>query len=165
VPEAPAGAPVTGAHEWTITAEPAVPGLGYSLALQSYVPWQKDSVKAGLELALPATVTATVGRPAEMTLTAIAPSGMELQITHAHPAGVQPDRTSLDALVSSGILSRFEIADGKVELYAPVLAPGEVLSVKYRVIPTFAGKLQSGPSRIRVGAHEVYVPPAQWTIR
>lgn len=163
--EAPAGASVAGAHEWTITADPAVPGLGYSLAIQSYVPWQKDSVKAGLELSLPAAVTATVGRPAEVALTAIAPSGMELQITHAHPAGVQPDRTSLEALVSSGILSRFEIADGKVELYVPALDPGEVLSAKYRVIPTFAGKLSSGPSRIRAGAHEVYVPPAQWTIR
>jgi hypothetical protein len=163
--EAPAGGSVAGAHEWTITAEPAVPGLGYALAIQSYVPWEKDPVKAGLELALPAAVTATVGKPVEMALTAIAPSGMTLHITHAHPAGVQPDRTSLEALVSSGILSRFEIADGKVELYAPALDPGEVLSAKYRVIPTFAGKLSSGPSRIRAGAHEVYVPPVRWMIR
>jgi hypothetical protein len=163
--EAPAGSRVSGAHEWRITAEPAVPGLGYSLALQSYVPWEKEAVKAGLELSLPAAVTATVGKPAEITVSAVAPSGMELHLTHAHPAGVQADRPSLEALVSGGILSRFEIADGKVELYVPALDPGEVLSAKYRVIPTFAGRLQSGPSTIRAGAHEVHVPPSQWTVR
>jgi hypothetical protein len=160
-----AGASVAGAHEWRVTAEPAVPGLGYALALTSYIPWEKAAVSSGLELSLPAAVTAAVGKPTEIALTAVAPSGMEIHITHALPAGVQPDRPSLEALVSSGILSRFEIADGKIELYAPALDPGEVLSAKYRLIPTFAGKLQSGPSLLRAGIHEVYVPPSQWTIR
>ncbi|HWO17622.1 MAG TPA: alpha-2-macroglobulin family protein [Kofleriaceae bacterium] len=163
--EGATGQSVAGAHEWRVTAEPAVPGLGYSLALQSYVPWPKETVKAGLELQLPAAVTAAVGKPSEIVLTAVAPSGMTLHITHALPAGVQADRPSLEALVGSDILSRFEIADGKVELYAPALDPGEVLTAKYRLIPTFAGKLQSGPSVIRAGTHEVYVPPSQWTIR
>jgi Alpha-2-macroglobulin family len=163
--EGATGQSVAGAHEWRVAAEPAVPGLGYSLALQSYVPWPRETVKAGLELQLPAAVTATVGKPAEVVLTAVAPSGMGLHVTHALPAGVQADRPSLEALVESGILSRFEVADGKVELYAPALDPGEVLTAKYRLIPTFAGKLQSGPSVIRAGNHEVYVPPSQWTIR
>ena len=160
-----AGASVAGAHEWRVVAEPAVPGLGYALALTSYVPWEKAAVSSGLELSLPAAVTAAVGKPTEITLTAVAPSGMEIHVTHALPAGVQADRPSLEALVSSGILSRFEVADGKIELYAPALDPGEVLSVKYRLIPTFAGRLQSGPSLLRAGIHEVYVPPSQWTIR
>jgi len=159
------GASVAGAREWRITAEPAVAGLGYSLALQSYVPWQKDSIKAGFELSLPSTVEATVGKPVELTVSAVAPSGMGLHITHALPAGVQVDRPSLEALVGGGVLSRFEIADGKVELHANALDPGEVLSVKYRLIPTFAGKLSSGPSQLRGGGHEVYVPPVQWMIR
>jgi hypothetical protein len=160
-----AGGSVAGAHEWRVTAEPAVPGLGYALALTSYVPWEKAAVTAGLELQLSAAVTAAVGKPTEISLTAVAPSGMEIHITHALPAGVQADRPSLEALVSSGILSRFEAADGKIDLYAPALDPGEVLSAKYRLIPTFAGKLQSGPSVLRAGIHEVYVPPSQWTIR
>jgi len=160
-----AGGGVAGAHEWRIAAEPPVPGLGYSLALQSYVPWEKEPVKSGLELSLPAAVTATVGKPTEVTLTAVAPSGMALHITHALPAGVQADRPSLEALVASNLLSRFESADGKTELHTRALAPGEVLSVKYRLIPTFAGKLQSGPSRIQSGLHEFYVPPSLWTIR
>ncbi len=160
-----AGSSVSGVRQWGITAEPALPGLGYSLALHSYVPWEKESVKVGLELSLPSTVTATVGKPTEISVTAVAPSGMALHVTHALPAGVQVDRVSLDALVSSGILSRFEIADGKVELHAPALDPGEVLTAKLRIIPTFAGKLQSGPSTIRAGGHEALVPPAQWTIR
>ncbi len=99
-----AGASVAGAHEWRITAEPAVPGLGYALALHSFVPWERAPVRGGLELQLPAAVEATVGKPAEITLTAVAPSGMALQITHALPAGVQADRPSLEALVSSGLL-------------------------------------------------------------
>ena len=160
-----AGASVAGAHEWRVTAEPAVPGLGYALALSSYVPWEKATGKGGLELQLPAAVEAAVGRPSEISLTAVAPSGMALHITQALPAGVQADRPSLEALVSSGLLSRFEVADGKLDLYAPALDPGEVLAAKYRLIPTFAGKLQSGPSLLRAGIHEVYVPPVQWTVR
>jgi hypothetical protein len=163
--EGAAGASVAGAHEWRIAAEPAVPGLGYALALHSYVPWERAPVRGGLELQLPAAVEATVGKPSEIALTAVAPSGMALQITHALPAGVQADRPSLEALVSSGLLSRFEVADGKIVLYAPALDPGEVLSAKYRLIPTFAGKLQSGPSLLRAGIHEVYVPPTEWTVR
>jgi hypothetical protein len=163
--EGPSGSGVAGTREWQIAAEPAVPGLGFSLALQSYVPWEKAPVKAGLELSLPAAVTATVGKPTEITVSAVAPSGIGLHVTHALPAGVQADRPSLEAQVSDGILSRFEIADGKIELYVPALDPGEVLSVKYRVIPTFAGKLQSGPSRIRAGGHETHVPPTMWMIR
>ena len=163
--EGPAGGSVAGAHEWRVAAEPAVPGLGFALALHSYVPWEKAPVKGGLELQLPAAVDAAVGRPSEISLTAVAPSGMALHITHALPAGVQADRPSLEALVSSGLLSRFEIADGKIDLYAPALDPGEVLSAKYRLIPTLAGRLHSGPSVMRAGIHEVYVPPTEWTVR
>ena len=34
----PAG--LAGTHEWKVTAEPAVPGLAYSLTLESWVPWE-----------------------------------------------------------------------------------------------------------------------------
>jgi hypothetical protein len=78
---------------------------------------------------------------------------------------VQVDRPSLEALVSGGTISRFEIADGKVDLHVPALQPGQVFSAKYRAIPTLAGKLQSAASRITAGEHEAHVPPARWTVK
>src|SRR6185503_8110236 len=101
--------------------EPAVPGLGYALTLVAYVPWETQTVQAGLELALPATMAATVGRPADIALTAIAPSGMPLHIQQSLPAGVQVDRPSLDALVAAGTIERFDTADGTIDLYVPAL--------------------------------------------
>jgi hypothetical protein len=154
-----------GTHAWTLSSEPAVPGLGYSLSLQGYVPWQKQPVQAGLELALPAVVTGSVGKPIDMALTAIAPSGIELHVQQALPAGVQVDRPSLEALLEAGTISRFVIADGKVDLHVPPLAPGATFTAKYRVIPTLAGKLQSAASLIEAGPTQYFVPPTRWTIR
>src|SRR5262249_36591938 len=83
-PAAPAPG-IAGKHTYAITAQPAVPGLGYSLALESWVPWDKEPVHGGLELALPAAIAATVGKPTEIAMTAVAPSGIELHIHHALP--------------------------------------------------------------------------------
>jgi hypothetical protein len=156
---------LAGGHTWTLTAEPAVPGLGYALTLEAFVPWEKQTVQAGLELALPATMTATVGRPAEIAVTAIAPSGMPLHIQQSLPAGVQVDRPSLEALVAAGTIERFDTADGTIDLYVPAMQPGQTFTARYRVIPTLAGTLRSSASRIEGGGHEFLVPPAVWTIK
>jgi len=161
--DGPAGG-LAGSHRWTIAAEPAVPGLGYSLALQAWVPWEKQTTNKGLELALPATITGKVGRAIEIPITAIAPSGRPVHIRHALPAGVQPDRPSLEALVASGQLSRFGIADGKVDLYVNPLQPGQTFTAKYTVIPTLAGSLHNGASLIETGSTTFNVPPSAWTI-
>jgi hypothetical protein len=155
----------TGSHTWSISAEPAVPGLGYSLALQAWVPWEKQTTQQGLELALPAKLEGTVGKPTEITLTAIAPSGRDVHIRHALPAGVQVDRPSLEALVTSGQLQRFELADGKVELHLTQLQPGQTFTAKYKVIPTLAGTLRSAASLIETGTTSYFVPPSDWVIR
>jgi len=159
-----AGNGFAGAHTWAITSEPAVPGLGYSLALEGWVPWEKQTVQKGLELAVPPVFAGKVGRAIEVPLTAIAPSGGQVHLRHALPAGVQPDRPSLEALVSSGQLSRFEVADGKVDMYVNPLQPGQVFSAKYKVIPTLAGKLHAQASVIETGSTTFYVPPSEWTI-
>jgi hypothetical protein len=153
-----------GSHVWKVTAEPAVPGLGFSLAIRGYVPWPTETTRGGLELALPPAIAATVGKPTEIALTAIAPSGIELHVEQALPAGVQVDRPSLEALVSAGTIASFEVADGKVELVVSPLSPGHTFAAKYRVIPTLAGKLHAGASTIRAGTNEFHVPPALWTI-
>jgi|GEM_PF-610461 len=165
--EAPAPATgLAGAHTWKIVAEPAVPGLGYSLTLKGYVPWKKQTTEQGLEMeVVRSTETATVGKPVELTLTATAPSGSVVKIVQALPAGVQVDTPSLDALVADGAVTKFEAAEGKLELTMPPLDPGQHYTVKYKVIPTLAGTLRSAASTISMGDTKFSVPPMQWTVR
>jgi hypothetical protein len=156
---------LAGKHTYAITADPPVAGLGYSLSLDSWVPWDKEPVHGGLELALPASINGTVGKPTEIAMTAVAPSGIELHIQHALPAGVQVDRPSLEALVNMKAITRFETADGKVDLYIAPLEPGQTFAARYRVIPTLAGRLHATASTIEAGKYVFHVPPVEWTIR
>lgn len=156
---------LAGEHEWKVIAEPALPGLGYSLSLRGYVPWEKQTTQQGLEMTVtPAPVVAAVGRPVELTIAAIAPSGSEVKIVQALPAGVQPDTASLDALVTAGTITSFEAADGKLELTIPPLAPGATFSAKYKVIPSLAGKLRSTTSTIESSGTKFHVQPTTWTV-
>jgi hypothetical protein len=155
----------SGSHTWAISAEPAVPGLGFSLALQGWVPWETQTTQQGLELALPAKLDGVVGKPTEIAVTAIAPSGIAIHIQQALPAGVQADRPSLEALVAAGTIQRFELADGKVDMHLAALQPGQTFAAKYKVIPTLAGKLHSSASLIEAGTTKFHVPPSEWTIK
>ena len=155
---------IAGTHEWKVVAEPAVPGLGFSLALQSWVPWPKMQ-PAGLELTLTTHGQATVGKPLEIALVAVAPSGTPLHLLVALPAGVQVDVPSLEALVAAGTIARFEAAEGKIELFAQGLQPGQTFGGVLRVIPTLAGKLHAPPSSIEAAGQAFVVPPAVWEIR
>jgi hypothetical protein len=162
------GAPapgLAGTHTFGLTAEPAVPGLGFSLTAESWTPWPTQAVTNGLELALPATMTAAVGKPVEVKLTAIAPAGMPLHLQQSLPAGVQVDTPSLQALVDAGTIERFQAADGKLDLYVGALDPGETFAASYRAIPTLGGTLHTSASLIESGATRFYVPPTTWTIR
>jgi hypothetical protein len=105
-----------------------------------------------------------VGEAASVTITAAAPADLPLHIHHALPIGVQADSSSLQSLVSAGTIEKFVVMDGSVDLYAPRRAPGQVFSATYRVVPTFAGILHSGPSSIEAGGHVVQVPPALWKV-
>ena len=153
-----------GPHAWKVIAEPAVPGLGFSLALESYVPWPREQ-PMGLELAIGTRGSAAVGKPYELALAAVAPANTPMHVTLALPAGVQSDQPSLEALVSAGTISRFTTADGKVEMWANGLAPGQTFAAKLRVIPTLAGKLHSPPSILEVAGGMFVVPPVVWEIK
>lgn len=150
-------------HQWEVVAEPAVPGLGYALALDSWVPWTAER-GAGVELAVPARVAAKLGAPVALEVTAVAPSALPLHIQHALPAGVQVDTPSLEALVAGGAIQRFVASDGVVDLYAAGLAPGQTFAISYRAIATLGGTLHSGPSLIEAGPARIHVPPATWTV-
>jgi hypothetical protein len=157
-----------GKHEVTIEATPAVPGLGFALAFRYYVPWSLERPTDQLELAIDLSKDASVGRPVDVVLTAAAPASEALTIRQALPAGVQVDRPSLDALVSSGTILRYDTEDGAVTLFAPARNQGQTFAARYRVIPTLAGTLHSAASSIALTSRPeiiFYVPPTTWTVK
>ncbi|RKG92840.1 alpha-2-macroglobulin family protein [Corallococcus terminator] len=157
-----------GTHAWTVRAEPAVPGLGFSLALAATVPW-KNEAKGGLELTVDGPKDARVGQLAEVRVVLGAPSFMPLVFQQELPAGVQVDTASLDALVSSGRIASWEVQDGLLSLrIAPRTQGAAPVQVAFRVLPTLAGTLQAGASRLDVpgqpGATSL-LPPTTWAVR
>ncbi|MBI5547896.1 MAG: hypothetical protein HY901_28770 [Deltaproteobacteria bacterium] len=165
--EAPAP-DAAGTHQWALKAEPAIPGLGYALSLQTYVPWTKEPATGGLELATVSPEEPKVGRGVEVGLEASAPSGVPLKLRHALPAGVQADRPSLEALVSSGVIQGFRTEDGAVTLDIAPREPGQIFQARYRVVPTLAGTLRSGASVLSVADRPglaYYVPPEVWNVK
>jgi hypothetical protein len=153
-----------GVQDFEVTAEPAVPGLGFALAVTAWVPWTADKA-TGLELQVPAPTAAQVGRIAEIPITATAPSGRALHVKLPLPAGVQPDEAGLQALVPAGTLSRYQTSDGLIELFAPPLEPAKLFRANVKVVPTFAGTLSSGAPSIKAGGVTVHVPPTRWIIK
>jgi hypothetical protein len=157
-----------GAHTWAVRAEPAVPGLGFSLALGAYVPWRAGETGRGLELAVKGPAEAKVGLPVELTVQAASPAGMELTLRQGLPAGVQVDRASLDALVNEGKVTEYEVEDGAVSLTLPPRGAAEPFTARFRVVPTLAGSLQAGASSLTpVGRPDLvfHVPPSTWAVR
>ena len=154
-----------GSHEWKVSAEPAVAGLGFSLALTSWVPWPAPATDVGLELAVSPPLKAEVGQPADIVIRAVAPAGRPLHIKQSLPAGVQVDNTRLDALVSDGTLTRYDFSDGMIELFTPALEPAQVFTARFTVIATLAGTLQTGASTVTFDNTTVTMPPSRWTIK
>jgi hypothetical protein len=157
----------SGAHTWTVRAEPAVPGLGFSLALSAYVPWKAEKGQ-GLELAVKAPAEAKVGQPVEVTMQAATPAGMALKLRYALPSGAQVDMQSLERLQAEGKVSSYEVEDGALTLSLPPRGPGELFQASFRVVPTLAGTLQGGASSLFPMERPdlvSYVPPSTWTVR
>lgn len=157
----------SGDHSWSVTAEPPVPGLGYTLGLVAYVPW-KPSSEAGLELETTLSEPLTVGKAAELSMTAAYPGGTAMKLRLGLPAAVQHDTPSLDALVTAGTITRYETEDGAITLHLPQVASGDTWAGKLKVIPTLAGKLQAQPTTLsveyRTDRAKTFVPKA-WTIK
>jgi len=163
-------AAAAGKHAYEIRAEPAVPGLGYSLSLTGYSPWPRaPAAEEGLELSIEVPAQTRVGAPATVTLHAAAPAGLDLSIRHGLPAGVQIDTASLEALVADGTIRSYRAEDGAVTLEVPARTAGQLFTARYRLIPTLAGTLTAPPSRIVVsglaaGAKQE-IAPARWVVR
>lgn len=156
-----------GAHTWKVRAEPAVPGLGYSLALSAYVPWKAEKGQ-GLELAVKTPAEAKVGMPVDVMVQAASPAGMALKLRYALPAGAVVDMPSIVKLMTEQKVSTFDLEDGALTLSLPPRGAGEPFQASFRVIPTLAGTLQGGASSLfPVDRPELvsYVPPSKWTVR
>ncbi|XXF78928.1 alpha-2-macroglobulin family protein [Myxococcaceae bacterium GXIMD 01537] len=156
-----------GAHAWTVRAEPAVPGLGFTLTLGAHVPW-KVSESRGLELAVKGPSEGKVGQPVELTLQAATPQGIPLSLRYGLPAGMQVEVPSVQALVNAERVTSFDLEDGAVTLHLPPRSGTEPFIARIRVVPTLAGTLQGGASWLAPEARPdatFYVPPVTWAVR
>lgn len=154
-----------GTHQYKISAEPPVPGLAFTLRLKSWAP-VKTPEHDGLDLRIALRGALVVGRPISVDLLAVAPSGRALTIVQGLPAGVDPDRPSLDALVSANTIERWAYEDGKLTLWVRPLAPSTPFRASYRVFATLAGTLNAAPSVLTAeGAPPHAISGGSWSIR
>ncbi|MEW5738441.1 MAG: alpha-2-macroglobulin family protein [Myxococcota bacterium] len=136
-----------GKHEWTVKADPPVPGLGYALTLVAFTPW-KDEPFGGVQLTTTVPDNLEVGRAADLEIIASVPAELSTVIDLSLPAGVQVDSPALENLVSSAQLSRYERQDGRLTLYVPPMPAGATFHTKVKVVPTLAGTLHAAPSSV-----------------
>ena len=96
---------------------------------------------------------------------ATAPANTQFAITLMVPAGVDIDRASIDALVSTARVSHYELDDDQLTLHVAAVAPGQAFGAELRVIPTIAGAIQSGPQSVSMAGVTVNDPPSTWIIK
>ncbi len=165
VMEAP-GADARGTHTWTVAADPAVPGLGFSFSLETRVPWPAPRDDAGLQAQVSLPAGLTVGHRATLSVDLAAPRGRALTLEQPLPAGVQVDERSLDTLVSAGRVSSWESEDGLLTLDVSA-SDGTASHLSFDVIPTLGGKLHADATRLSLSdqpALSVAVPGEVWGV-
>jgi hypothetical protein len=150
-----------------VEADPPLPGLSYVLTVEYGVPWPKAPVDAGLSLDVAVKGGLQVGKAADLVLRATAPGGAALHVVQGLPAGVDAVKSSLDALVSSGSITKYDVTDGVVTMDAPARRQGELFNASFKIMPTLAGSLHSRVASVSIAnaaATEVFFPPSTWTI-
>ncbi len=160
------GALARGSHDWTVRAEPALPGLGFSLSLTSHVPWPAPPPGQGVQSELRLPTDMAVGRRVALGLDLAAPAQTALQVELALPAGVQVDGPALDALQSAGTIQDWKGEDGMLRFSIP---PQEstTWSAELGLIPTVAGTLHADALRVRLTARPDLVfatPSPVWRV-
>ncbi len=138
----------SGAHTWTVRAEPAVPGLGFSLTLSAYVPWKAEKGQ-GLELAVKASGGGEGGPAGGGDDAGGHPGGHGAQAAlRAARGGRRWTRRAWSASKAEGKVTSYEVEDGALTLSLPPRGPGELFQASFRVVPTLAGTLQGGASSL-----------------
>ena len=162
-----AGPDTPGPHDFQVQADPAVPGLLFTLTQTSWVPWRQGSMDAGFTLRVEPPARATVGQRVPVTLRAAVPGGEPFQIVLVLPVGLQVDEPSLQALVDEGALRRYELDEGRLVLHAPAVAAGASFTLSFDAIPTLAGEFQWGGASLALAStpdQAVRAAPGRWTV-
>jgi hypothetical protein len=157
-----------GTHTLEIKSEPPVPGLAFVLSQRWTEPYDEPDEDAGLGLTEERPKQVRVGQPFGVTLSAAAPGGQALVIRYALPAGMLADEPLLERLVREGLLERYSLEEGVVELVAPRRGQGQAFRAPLRFTPTLAGTLNAKVSSVALksrGGSEVYVPTKPWTVK
>lgn len=160
------GVEARGSHDWTVRAEPAFPGLGFSLSLITHVPWPEPPAGQGVQSRVILPERITVGRRVALGLELAAPAQTAMEVELALPAGVQVDGPSLDALRDEGRIQTWEDEDGLLRLSIP---PQEATrwTADLGLIPTVAGTLNADALRVRLTARPDLVfasPSPTWVV-
>lgn len=152
-----------GRHDWKVEATPSVPGLGFTLTIESYEPWPPPT-RRDLALEIDVGGEARVGSKVPVAVRVGAPPGTRVTVKHRLPAGVRPDQSSLAAQQSSGAIESY-IADAGVVEMTFSTKPGDT-PITYDVIPSFAGRLNAPASSVEILGRGVtmHVPPSTWTV-
>lgn len=164
-----------GTHRWKLEASPAVPGLGFTLSLETHRLGAASVSSASspaatvrdknLGLSVSAGGPLKVSKTQTITVRAIAPARASVAIECALPTGVMPSPRSLEQLVMAGVLKRFELKETGPVLYASMGSSTE-FQASFSVTPKFSGRLNTGTSQLRMeGTPIAVVAPAQWTIQ
>ncbi len=154
-----------GEHRVTVVSEPPVAGLAFTALARDYVPWVQAPV-GGLDLQV-SRPSLVVGQRADLVVNVSAPSGIALDLSVGLPAGVEPDATTLDALVESGRAASWRAEDGRVTLTG-LRTDGGAWSATLPVTPTLAGALLADATRVWPSGDPSAAfsrVPERWTIR
>lgn len=164
--EVPDPAPA-GLHTYGVTADPPLPGLGFSLAVEAWVPWETASSDPGLELRVAPPAGLRLGERGDLVLTVAAPAGRPLSLDQGLPAGVVVDEDALSRAVVGGTVTSFRAEDGLLHLDLPRLSPGQVHRLTVPVTPTLSGVLSSGATEVAVVGRDdqrATLAPTAWVI-
>ena len=158
--------PATGDGPWTISAEPAVPGLAYGLELVSYTPWTRPPRDPGIDVEVQPLRGLKVGQSQELSIEIASAMGKTLALDVELPAGVQVDESNI--LIRAGDTYDPPLtgntADGTVHLELE-MHTGRV-QVQIPISPTIAGTLWSGSVSVKdkQGGALTVLAPTAWTI-
>ena len=163
VPARLTGQPGSGSDvEITVSSDTAAPGLAFIATRTSYVPWSDADRLPGVEVSVSASPM-SVGRDGELTFTMVAPSGSRLRVEQPLPSGAEPGEDA--AVRASAVGVDIRSLQDRIVLETRPFQPGEILTLKIPVIPSFAGSFQTAPLLVSAdGGSEVPLEPITWAI-
>lgn len=133
--------------------------LAWRLSIETWTPWQRRPHPTGLAVRL-SHDTVQVGQPAELRLEVDAPGDAALTAELELPVGVQVDEGSLEG-------AQWELVEeGRVRLSRAANHKAQT-AVSFTVLPTLAGELWSGATRVWLDEeeeHAAVAAPELWLI-